>query len=173
MQTEITKEQTTKALELVNGGEYVTRTGETVKMSVDKYCQPGQDFHQFLGSNGFYYKTNGKIFSNQDYEADVVRDVQPEGELLTKVNEFELQVICQNRNGFTTSELQSLIQMQSKVITALESDILELKETATYLGGNPNSRLQELRKKVYNEITSKQKRLGKLVVLQTKLKRAK
>lgn len=186
MQTGTTKEQTTKALELVNGGEYVTRTGETVKMSIDEYCRPGRYCHQFLGSNGFYYKTNGKLFSRQDYEADVVRDVQPEGELamycppefhaklLTKINhEIELQAIRQNRNGFTTSELQSLIQMQSKVITTLESEILDLKETAGYLGGNPNSRLQELRKKVYNEITSKQKRLGKLVVLQTKLKRAK
>jgi len=74
---------------------------------------------------------------------------------------------------FSTSEIQSLIAQQSKIITALESEILDLKETAGYLGGNPNSRLQELRKKIYNEITSKQKRLGKLVALQTKLKRAK
>jgi len=227
MQTEITKDQTNKALELVNGGEYVTRTGETVKMSIDEYCRPGQGFHQFLGSNGFYYKTNGKLFSHQDHEADVVRDVQPACELEMQtqqepeVKTYTYNEVCgaiadayhkgvsdgkaeivsagadksystqemrkltddsffkgvdqgvSRATTFSTFEIQSLIAQQSKVITALESEILDLKETAGYLGGNPNSRLQELRKKIYNEITSKQKRLGKLVVLQTKLKRAK
>ena len=82
------------------------------------------------------------------------------------------QVLHQN-NTFTTSELQSLTKMQSKVITALEAEILELKETAAYLGGNYNSRVQELRKKIYNEITTKKKRLVKLVELQSRMKRSK
>ena len=84
------------------------------------------------------------------------------------------QVLHQN-NTFTTSELQSLTKMQSKVITALESEILELKETAAYLGNCVGlvNRVNGLRKQIFNEITTKKKRLVKLVALQQRMKRSK
>lgn len=162
---------------LQEGRTYITRTGEKVTMSVDKHCKPASDYHQFRGSNGFYYKTNGVVFDDREYEADIVsEDKEPTKYTETEVQQKLAKVYQDGFNAgntFSTSELQSLIQMQSKVITEVEREILELKETAAYLSHNSNSRVQELRKKIYNEITSKNKRLVKVVQLQTKMKRNK
>lgn len=205
---------------LVNGGEYLTRKGTTVKMSVDRNCGDNPKYnHQFLGSNGFYYRTDGSVFFDQEFKLDVISEVPKialehgktyvtaSGKRVTLSNHphpddfykfkgsnqynygengtgavqdyggfnivSEDTRLVSTSSSFTTSELQSLIQMQSKIITSIEAEILELKETAAYLGCNSNSRVQELCKKIYNEITSKNKRLSKLVKLQTKLKRTK
>ena len=77
-------------------------------------------------------------------------------------------------NSLSTSEIQSLITQQSKVIFQLECEISELKELQSYLGKRSYiQEVQDLRKAVFNKITTKQKRLGKLVALQIKLKRSK
>ena len=204
---------------LVNGGEYLTLTGEKVKMSVDNNCKPGLSYHQFFGSNDFYYNTNGMVFNDLEYELDVVSEVPKitlehgktyvtaGGEYVTMksiepingieyytftgsngysysvngdfyapwielykshviVSEYKepqvqpklftakelISAMSDSYNNcksygriFSTSELQSLTKMQSKVITEVEREILELKETAAYLSHNSNSRVQELR----------------------------
>lgn len=172
------------SITLVNGGEYITREGTTVKMSVNNNCGMSPDYpHQFLGSNGFYYKTNGSIFSDEVFDLDAVSEykepqVQPKSytakELLSAMSDSYNNGKSYGRI-FSTSELQSLTKMQSKVIAALEADIIELKETAAYLGNCTGlvNRVNGLRKQIFNEITTKKKRLVKLVALQARMKRSK
>lgn len=171
---------TQPTITLVNDGEYITRIGEKVKMSVDKHCGMYPNYcHQFAGSNGFYYKTNGIIFYDQEFEADIVSEYK-EPQVQHKLFTTEQLLVAYN-NGksygriFSTSELQSLTKMQSKVIAALEAEILELKETAAYLGNCTGlvNRVNGLRKQIFNEITTKKKRLVKLVALQARMKRSK
>jgi ADP-ribose pyrophosphatase YjhB (NUDIX family) len=77
-------------------------------------------------------------------------------------------------DSLSTSEIQSLITQQSKVIFELECEISELKELQSYLGKRSYiQEVQDLRKAVFNKMTTKQKRLSKLVNLQIKLKRSK
>jgi hypothetical protein len=76
--------------------------------------------------------------------------------------------------SLSTSEIQSLITQQSKVIFQMECEISELKELQSYLGKRSYiQEVQDLRKAVFNKMTTKQKRLSKLVNLQIKLKRSK
>jgi ADP-ribose pyrophosphatase YjhB (NUDIX family) len=77
-------------------------------------------------------------------------------------------------DSLSTSEIQSLVTQQSKVIFELECEISELKELTSYLSERSYiQEVQDLRKAMFNRMSTKQKRLGKLVSLQTKLKRSK
>jgi hypothetical protein len=77
-------------------------------------------------------------------------------------------------DSLSTSEIQSLVTQQSKVIFDLECEISELKELTSYLSERSYiQEVQDLRKALFNKMSTKQKRLGKLVSLQTKLKRSK
>lgn len=149
------KEQTPAVpkITLEHSKTYVTAGGSCVTVYSKRVSD---DFYKFEGSNGYNYGVNGKVFENSN--ADSVG--------FNIVSKYYGRI-------FSTAELQSLTKMQSKVITALEAEILELKETAAYLGHTSNSRVQELSKKIYNEITTKKKRLAKLVELQQKMKRSK
>lgn len=169
---------------LEHGKTYVTTGGErvTVKAQTDSFT----DFYKFKGDNNYRYGLNGD-FHPLCYGADnkhiIISEykepqVQPKSytakELLSAMSESYNNGKSSGRI-FSTSELQSLTKMQSKVITALEAEILELKETAAYLGNCVGlvNRINTMRKQIFNEITTKKKRLAKLVELQARMKRSK
>lgn len=180
--TDKTTEQKPK-ITLEHGKVYVTAAGNRVTVYSKR---DSDDFYKFEGSNGYNYGANGKGFENSsaDYTGfNIVSEykepqVQPK---LYTAKELISAMSDSYNNGksygriFSTSELQSLTKTQSKVITALEAEILELKETADYLGNCLGlvNHINTLRKQIFNEITTKKKRLVKLVALQTRMKRSK
>lgn len=176
--TNKTTEQKPK-ITLEHGKTYITAAGNRVTV----YSKRASDnFYKFEGSNGYNYGANGRGFenSNTDYTGFDIVSKYKEPPVQPKLFTAEQLLVAYN-NGksygciFSTSELQSLTKMQSKVITALEAEILELKETAAYLGNCVGlvNRVNGLRKQIFNEITTKKKRLVKLVALQQRMKRSK
>jgi ADP-ribose pyrophosphatase YjhB (NUDIX family) len=62
-------------LQLQEHKTYLTREGKEVKMYVDSNC--GKDMaHQFIGSNSYYYKLNGRIFNEEMNPVDIVSEVR-------------------------------------------------------------------------------------------------
>jgi len=166
------KQMKTKAqpekLKLQEHKTYLTREGKEVKMSVDKHCQGGLSYHQFFGSNGFYYKTNGQILTSEQNEFDAISEAEVLHCTVEAYKDGKASV-----STFSTPEIQSLIAQQTVLIRKVELDIQELKELGAFLSGNPNSRVLELKAKVYTDLGYKQKKLKKLVDLQLRLKRSK
>ena len=169
---------------LEHGKAYVTAAGNRVTV----YSKRGSDdFYKFEGSNGYNYGANGKGFKNSDVDYsrfNIVSEYKEPEETQPKLYTAKELISAMSdsyNNGksyrriFSTSELQSLTKMQSKVITALEAEILELKVTAQYLGNCVGlvNRVNVMRKQIFNEITTKKKRLVKLVELQSRMKRSK
>ena len=183
---------TSSKITLEHGKTYITAGGErvTVKAQTDSFT----DFYKFKGDNNYRYGLNGD-FHPLCYGADnkhiIVSEykepqVQPKIYTAKETRDLAEQSYLNGFNSgydaglsvgntFTTSELQSLTKMQSKVITTLEAEILELKVTAAYLGNCTGlvNRVNGLRKQIFNEITTKKKRLAKLVALQQRMKRSK
>jgi hypothetical protein len=136
---------------------------------VSKYEEPQTTLHCTVE---FYDKLIAKF--NHEKEPQVQPKLYTAKELLSAMSDSYNNGKAYGRI-FSTSELQSLTKMQSKVITALEAEILELKETAQCLGNYVGlfNRVNGLRKQIFNEITSKKKRLVKMVELQSRMKRSK
>ena len=170
---------------LEHGKTYVTTAGERVTMTTREADVYGFEY-VFTGSNKFAYRSSGDFDPawNSVYKEHIIvsehKELESQPRLYTGAELLAAMSDSYN-NGkaygriFSTSELQSLTKMQSKAITALEAEILELKVTAQYLGNCVGlvNRVNGLRKQIFNEITIKKKRLVKLVALQSKLKRTK
>jgi hypothetical protein len=179
------------------GGTYLTQKGKPVTLSPRNGAAGSR---MFIGSNSYYYTAGGKLYDKGSSEYDLlplcskddeVREAQdrnglarvtPKESMSKFYTEQEVQQMLTEvyQNGInagdslSTSEIQSLITQQSKVIFELECEISELKELTSYLGMRSYiPEVQDLRKAVFNKMTTKQKRLGKLVSLQIKLKRSK
>jgi len=166
-----------KELKLQEHKTYLTREGKEVTMSVDYHC--GKDMsHQFRGSNGFYYKTDGNLSNNDLCKWDAISEVQVTPKLYTQAEVLHCTIEAYKDgkasvSTFSTPEIQSLIAQQTVLIRKVELEILELKELGAFLGGRSDSRVLELRAKVYTDLGYKQKKLKKLVDLQLRLKRIK
>lgn len=183
--TNKTTEQKPK-ITLEHGKTYVTKGGKHVNMKQRTTPVAFAEDYKFTGSNGMDYRVSGDFYPvwNTQYKDHIIISEYKETNVQPKLYTAKEVISAMSEsynNGksygriFSTSELQSLTKMQSKVITALEAEILELKETAAYLGNCVGlvNRVNTLRKQIFNEITTKKKRLVKLVELQSRMKRSK